>query len=100
MCSVANVKIDFLVDGTAGTFERSGSTGRAIVRIGDEYIMLQSPWNPLTHFELSTTKTWKAYLIGHEIVIVKERPRIVGGLRKASFTVFVDGQKVASQVGR
>ncbi|MDQ2837458.1 MAG: hypothetical protein M3Y42_09285 [Actinomycetota bacterium] len=93
------MKLDFIVDGRAGEFERSSSTGRAVLRIGDESQALDSPWNPSTHFDLSTTKTWKAHLGGHDIVVVKKRARVFGGLREASFTLLVDGAVVTAKRG-
>ncbi len=93
------MKLDFVVDGRASGFERSGATGRVVLRVGDESLPLESPWNPSTHFELSTTKTWKAHLGGHDIVVVKKRARMFGGLREASFTVLVDGEEVTAKRG-
>jgi hypothetical protein len=98
--SLAVVRIDFEVDGTAGAFERSSTTGRAELRVGDESMTLESPWSPSTHFGLSTTKTWTVRMSGHDVVVVKRRPQVFGGLREASFTVTIDGHEVATRRGR
>jgi len=36
---------------------------------------------------------------GHDIVVVKKRARMFGGLREASFTVLVDGEEVTAKRG-
>ena len=93
------MKLEFTLDGQPAVFERNGSTGRTVIQYGEQSISLQSPWNPLTHIEVRTTKSWTTRLKGHEIVVVKERKRTFGGLRGADFVVRVDGNQVASGTG-
>jgi hypothetical protein len=61
--------------------------------------ILQSPWNPLTHFSLDTTRRWQCSVKGHDIVIEKDRPLLFAGFRPQTYRLFIDGKLVQQQSG-
>jgi hypothetical protein len=91
--------ISFDVAGVPAEFNRNAQTERAELRIGDEVICLQGPFNPATHVELSTRKVWRRRVGDHEVIIEKVRPRMTGGLRDNSYKVWVDDAFVAEATG-
>ena len=94
------MEVNFAVAGAAATFRWNSATGRADVMVGDDHVTLQTPAKLSTHFQLGTRRTWKQTVGGHDIEVVKDRPRMFGGLRPNTFTVSVDGKVVATAMGR
>jgi len=74
--------------------------GTAELHVGFEVIDIQSPFRLSTHFTVRTRTGWRYEVYGHEVEIVKVRPRVWGGVRANSFTVAVDGQVVARASGK
>jgi hypothetical protein len=91
--------VTFNVGTEPAVFRWTSMTGRAEIVVGDEHIMLQSPKSLSTHFQMSTERTWCQAVGGHEVKVVKSRPRLMGGLRPNSFTILVDGNVAASSSG-
>jgi hypothetical protein len=96
---LANVEISFDIAGVPAEFRRDSATGRAQLRVGDDVIRLQSPYQLSTHFELRTRKVWRHRVGEHDVEIVKVRPRIIGGVRAQSYTISVDNTVVAEATG-
>jgi len=94
------VRIDFAIGEGSAEFFRDDFTGRAEVRHEDEVVRLASPFNPLTHVSLSTTHEWQCQIQGHDVAIVKVRPRMAGGLRANEYVISVDGVVVAEDRGK
>ncbi len=92
--------IDFKIAKKPAQFVRNPDTGRAELRWNSETLRLQSPWNPLTHLSLGTTRTWRCEVDGHEVVVSMTRARMLGGLRGNVVTIRVDGRVVADVEGR
>ena len=90
----------FDVDGGPATFHWTAFIMSARITVGAEVIKLQSPWRLSSQFDLPRQRTWQCQIDDHEIKIVKERPILLAGVRKSSFTVAVDGTVVASTIAR
>lgn len=93
------MEIRFDVDGVPATFTRNAVTGRSILRVGDESFPVQSPWQLSTHFTFRTRTAWRLRVRDHDIEIVKVRPRVFGGARPNSVTVWLDGDLAAEATG-
>ena len=91
--------LEFDVAGSPAAFTRNPDTGLAELQWGGDTQRLQSPWNPLTHLSLGTTRTWQRTLGGQAVVISVTRPRMAGGLRDNTYSVTVDGAVVAEATG-
>jgi hypothetical protein len=94
------MQIAFSIDGQAATFERSDVTGRAELHFGEQIVVLQSPLKPTAHFGIRKRTAWRTRIGAHDVEIVKNRPRLFGGLRANSFSVVVDGVAVAEATGK
>lgn len=94
------MRISFDAAGTPAEFRWSSTTGDAQLQVGAKIIPLQDPLRLPTHFGLRTERAWKCRIGGHDIEILKVRPRWAGGLRKNSFTICVDSTVVAEASGR
>ncbi len=94
------MEISFDIAGTPAEFRRKASTGAAELVVGDEVVKLANPLNPATHFSIKTEETWQCEIGDHAVEIVKERPRVVGGLRDNTYTVLVDDDVVAIATGK
>jgi hypothetical protein len=94
------MRMTFNVAGTPAEFRRNGVTGKAELKVGDEIVRLQSPLRLSTHVELTTTRTWKCRVGGHDIVITKVRPWLLAAARDNSFTICVDDTVVAQATGK
>lgn len=92
--------IPFSVGDVAAEFRWNNVTGKAQLQLGKEIVELQSPLKLSTHFQLKRSKSWTTEAQGHEITIVKQRPRFLAGFRKNQYTVSVDGAVVAKTSGR
>jgi hypothetical protein len=95
----AAVEVAFEVDGTSVRFSRNWLTGRCTLNTGTGDEVLQSPWNPFTHFSFETTRRWQCSVKGHDIVIEKDRPSLFAGVRSQTFRIFIDGKLVQEQSG-
>jgi len=93
------VEVTFEVDGTPVKFSRNWLTGRCTLHVGTEQKTLQSPWNPLTHVSLDTTRRWQCSVKGHDVVIEKVRPWLLAGFRPQTYRIIVDGNLVREQDG-
>jgi hypothetical protein len=93
------VEFTFEVDGTPVKFSRNPFTGRCILNTGTEDKILQSPWNPLTHFGVNSTRRWQCSIKGHDVVIEKERPSLFAGVRPQTYRIFIDGKLLREQSG-
>jgi hypothetical protein len=93
------VELIFEVDGTSIKFSRNWLTGRCSLNTGTEDEILQSPWNPLTHFSLERKRRWQCSVKGHDVVIEKSRPALFAGVRPQTYRIFVDGKLVQEQSG-
>jgi hypothetical protein len=94
------MEVKFTVGTEAATFRWTSMTGRAGISVGDEHVTLQSPWKLSTHYQLRTRRVWRHVVGGHQVEVVKERPRMMGGLRPNSFTILVDGEVAAKGTGK
>lgn len=93
------MQIQFAVGGKPVEFRRDQITGRAELVTPDEIVVLQSPFNPLTHFSFRLTQNYAFTLDGHEIVIEKKRPLLFAGFRPCEYRVLVNGALVCERSG-
>ncbi len=91
--------INFALGPEPAVFRWTSTTGKAEIIVGDEHVSVQSPLSLSTHFQLGTKRTWRHVVRGHTVEVVKERPRLMGGLRPNAFTIVVDGDVAASETG-
>jgi hypothetical protein len=89
------MEMTFDVDGQTAEFRRNPWTGRSELTVGSDVATLQSPFRFSTHFELSKRKVWKHRVGEHDVEIVRERSRFLGGMRPSDFRVSVDGRVVS-----
>ena len=85
--------------GTQARFRRNHFTGRAALSIADDTQTLQSPANLGTHFSLSSERSWRQQINGHQVEIVQDRPMLFSALRPFSYQVLVDNEVVAQKTG-
>jgi hypothetical protein len=90
------MQMTFEVDGQSAEFRRNPWTGRSELSVGSDVATLQSPYKFSTHFELSKRKAWKQRVGEHDVEIVRERSRFLGGMRPSDFTISVDGEVVSA----
>jgi hypothetical protein len=95
----AGMVINFDIAGVPAEFRRNPHTGRAELRVGDEVICPQSPYQLSTHFEFRTKRVWQRRIGEHDVEIVKTRPLMYGGIRPQSYTISVDNTVVAKATG-
>jgi hypothetical protein len=83
-------------------FVRNWFTGSMKVRIDGRRVVLQSPLSLTTHFTLKLKRHYE-FEIGktekHMIVLEKERPALLAGVRPQTYRVFVDSQLFYEQSG-
>ena len=83
-------------------FSRNWFTGAMQLLVNGEQVAQQSWLAPSTHFGL-TRKRRHQFVVGkdekHQVVIEKERPLIIAGVRPQTYRVFVDGQLIHEQSG-
>jgi hypothetical protein len=94
------MQISFAVGGVPSMFRRNPWTGRADLQVGDGIVPLQNPMSLSTHYNVHAKLVWQHSVAGHEVEIVRVRPRFFGGLRPNSFTIVVDGSVVAQVTGK
>jgi hypothetical protein len=93
------MKLNFAIDGASAELSRNWFSGRLALKIGNQTMVLQSPWNPATHFSFSLQRRWQTSINGHAVVVEKDRPLLLAGVRSQTYRVFVDGKLVAEQSG-
>jgi hypothetical protein len=93
------VQFTFDVDGTKVEFSRNWFTGRCTLHTGTRDEVLQSSLNPFTHYSITLKRQWHFLVEGHAVIIEKERPRLLAGLRPQIYRVFVDGKLVLERNG-
>jgi hypothetical protein len=93
------VEFAFEVDGTPIKFSRNWFTGRCTLTTGTGDEILQSPWNPFTHFSVELARQWQFSVKGHDVVIEKVRPLLLAGVRPQTYRIFIDGNLVQEQKG-
>ena len=93
------MKLNFSIDGANAELSRNWFSGRLALTASGQTIVLQSPWNPATHFSLSLQRRWQTSFNGHDVVVEKDRPLLLAGFRAQTYRVFVDGKLVADQSG-
>ena len=83
-------------------FSRNWVTGQTVLTVNGVPITLASPWDPSTHISLDLTQTY-CFTVGnterHEVVIEKQRPLFMGGIRRHRYRVFVDNSLVEERYG-
>ena len=81
---------------------RNWFTGAMQVLVDGEEAARQSWLSPSTHFSFTRKRRYE-FEIGkmekHQVVIEKERPLIIAGIRAQTYRVFVDGQLIHEQTG-
>ena len=92
------IKIEFTVGDTPASFVRDLFNGEVGLQVGDEAFELQNHRRLGAHLSFSTKRTWRRTVAGHDVEIVKVRPRTYG-TKPDAYTVRVDGQVVAEVEG-
>ena len=94
------MKISFNIAGSPAEFRRSPFTNRVELRVGDEVILLQSPYHPSAWFEFQSRRVWRQRVGEHDVEIVKVRSMAPGGgTSPQSYTISVDNTVVAEARG-
>jgi hypothetical protein len=93
------MKLMFDIGGTPAEFSRNCFTGRCTLTTGAATKELQSPFNPRTHFSITLQRHWQLSVNGHDVLIEKQRPLLLAGLRPQTIRIFVDGNLVREKTG-
>ena len=93
------MQIQFHVGEVPVEFGRNCFTGRTVLRVAGQTVLLASPFNPLNHFTLARKHEWRYQVDTHEVVVEKTRPLLMAGLRPQSYRVLVDGKVIAERAG-
>ena len=94
------MEISLDIAGVSVEFRRNPHTGRAELRVGDDVITLQSPYQLSTHFEFQKRRVWRRRVGEHDVEIVKARSMMpFGGAAAQSYTISVDSTVVAEATG-
>jgi hypothetical protein len=93
------MQMPFQVGGQCAEFHRNPVTGRAELRVGANLVSLQSPYRLSSQFSWGTRVAWRREVGGHDVEIVKVRPRFLGGFRSNSYSISVDDLLVAQAAG-
>jgi hypothetical protein len=97
---MAAMEIPFDIAGVPAEFRRNPHTGRTELRVGDDVIRLQSPYQLSTMFEFQKRRVWRRRVGEHDVEIVKIRSMMpYGGARAQSYTISVDKTVVAEATG-
>ena len=93
------MRIEFDVAGTPAEFSWSGATGRVELRVGDDAVLLESPfWLSASSYRaVRTIHVWHAGDAEHVVELVKVKPRLKPG--PWAFTIRVDSTVVANAIG-
>ncbi len=92
--------IHFTVADLTAEFHWNAVTSAAQMTVGTQTVELEDPLKLSSQFQLARSRSWTTQTQGHEITIVKRRPRFLAGFRKNYFTVSVDGSVIAEASGR
>jgi hypothetical protein len=93
------MKFKFYVDDTLVKFSWNWFTGSTKLAVNSEKKILQSSFEPSTHISVQLKKQWHQSIMGHEIIIEKERHRLLAGFRPQIFRVFVDNVLIEEKKG-
>jgi hypothetical protein len=93
------VKITFDVGKSSAQFHREPFLGGAYLVIDGQKTTLASPANVTTSFTYELSEQWSVSHAGHTIEIDKVRPRLLGGLRRQTYVVRVDGEEITTTRG-
>jgi hypothetical protein len=93
------MKIEFMLDHEPAEVRRNHKSGRAELQVGAQVFLLASPYDPRSHVGFSTRRSWRRTVNGHEVEIVKVRPRINAGFKAHEYTILIDGATCASASG-
>jgi len=92
------MRIVFDIAGTPAEFSWSGATGRVELRVGEDAVLLESPFWLSTHYRaVRTIYVWHGEDAEHVIELVKVKPRLKPG--PCAFTICVDRTVVAEATG-
>ncbi len=92
------MRIEFDVAGTPAEFRWSSVTGRVELRVGDDSILLESPFWLSTYYRaVRTIQVWHGGGAEHIVEMVKVKPRFEPG--PYAFTISVDSTVVAEATG-
>ena len=92
------MRIGFDVAGIPAEFSWSSATGRVELRVGDDAVLLESPFWLSSHYRaVRTIHRWHAGDAEHVIELVKVKPRLKPG--PCAFAIFVDGTVAAEATG-
>jgi len=92
------MRIEFDVAGTPAEFSWSGATGRVELRVGEDAVLLESPFWLSTHYRVvRTIHVWHDGDAEHVVELVKVKPRLKPG--PCAFTICVDSTVVAEATG-
>ena len=93
------MQFTFDVDGTRVEFSRNWFSGHCTLHTGTRDEVLQSSLNPFTHYSMKLKRQWHFAVDGHAVIIEKERPLLLAGLRPQTYRVFLDGKFVLERSG-
>ncbi len=83
-------------------FSRNWITGQIVVTVNGETVTLASPWDISTHISLQLTEEYR-FIVGyreqHEVLIRKQRPLFMAGIRRHEYQVFVNNLVVEDRYG-
>jgi len=94
------MELSFELEGQQVLYVRNAATGRATLRVGDDLVTVESPYRPSTHMQLRTRHVRRVQVLGHDVAVIKTRPRMFGGLRENNYQITVDGRTVAQASGQ
>jgi hypothetical protein len=83
-------------------FSRNWFTGAMQIFVNGEKVAQQNWLAPSTHFNF-TLKRRHEFVVGrdekHQVVVERERPLLVAGIRPQRYRLFVDGELIHEQTG-
>jgi hypothetical protein len=88
------MRIEFDVANTPAEFSWSGATGRVELRVGDDTVLLESPfWLSTYYTAVRTIHVWHGGDAEHVVELLKVKPRFKPG--PCAVTISVDSTVVA-----
>jgi hypothetical protein len=93
------MELRFGVGSTSAKFVRNSLTGKASLLVGEEEIVLQSPWHPSTHFSLRACRSWRRNISGRDVVVERLSEGILAGIGPCRYRALVNGKIVAEATG-
>jgi len=82
------------VDGKEIVFVRNWITGSFTYSIDGKKRNLASVLNPLTHYSIQLSRTYKAQVGETIVTIVKTRPLMFAGFRQNNYKFFIDNKLI------